>query len=223
MVRDLAYFIQGDSGPGPGVLLLHSFWGLTSAVKALADDLADSGHTVLAPDINFGELPATEQEALDHLGKASPDRLASLVLSSAGLLNEKSTDGPIGIIGFGMGGSLGLWASVRLHDIVGAAVSFYGSQQIDFAGSNSAYLIHLAEDDEFISEDEAAFMEATMGLEALQVEVIRYPGTRHGFAEPDGQTFDPAATDQAWSTTKEFVGTRLSGHHDSVPDGDGSA
>ena len=222
MVRDLAYFIQGDSGPGPGVLLLHSFWGLTTAVKSLADDLADAGHTVLAPDINFGELPATEQEALDHLGKASPDRLASLVLSSAGLLNEKSTEGPIGIVGFGMGGSLGLWASVRLRNIVGAAVSFYGSQQIDFAGSRSAYLIHLAEDDEFVSDDEAAFMEATMRLEELAVEVVRYPGTKHGFAEPDGETFDPMAADEAWKTTKVFLDSRLSDHTYRVPDGDGA-
>jgi len=209
VVRDLAYFIQSDRGPGPGVLVLHSYWGLTSSVKSLCDELADDGYTVLAPDINFGELPETEQEALDHLGKASPDRLASLVLSSAGLLHEKSTAGPIGIIGFGMGGSLALWASVRLGEMVTAAVSFYGSQQIDFAGSKSSYLIHLAASDEFISDDDAAFMEATMGLEELEVEVIRYPGTSHGFAEPDGQTFDPAAFDMAWQATRRFLAGRL--------------
>lgn len=209
VVRDLAYFIQGDQGPGPGVLLLHSLWGLTSSVKSLADDLAERGYTVLAPDINFGELPETEGAALDHLGQASPDRLASLVLSSAALLHEKSTKGPVGIIGFGMGGSLGLWASVRLHDIVTAAVSFYGSQQIDFAGSNAAYLIHLAETDEFISDDEAAFMEATMGLEDLAVTVERYPGTQHGFGDPDGESFDPGAFDQAWERTVAFLDKTL--------------
>lgn len=209
MVRDLAYFVQSDDGPGPGVLLLHSFWGLTSSVKGLADDLADHGYTVLAPDINFGTLPDSEQEALNHLGAANPDRLASLVLSSVGLLYERSTDGPIGIIGFGMGGSLALWASVRLADLVTAAVSFYGSQQIDFAGSKSDYLIHLAEEDEYITDDEAAFMEATMGLEELTVEVVRYPGTRHGFSEPDGETFDPETFDDAWKRTLEFLGNRL--------------
>ena len=211
MVRDLAYFVQADEGSGPGVLILHSLWGLTSSVKNLSDTLADRGYTVLAPDINFGELPDSEREALDHLGAASPDRLASLVISSAKLLHEKSTEGPIGIVGFGMGGSLGLWASVRLADLVAAAVSFYGSQQIDFAGSKSSYLIHLAEDDEFISDDEAAFMEATMGLESLPVEVIRYPGTKHGFCEPDGDNFDPETFDQAWDLTVEFLGDRLAG------------
>lgn len=205
MVRDLAYFVQDDAGAGPGVLILHSLWGLTSSVKNLADGLADRGYTVLAPDINFGELPESEQDALDHLGVASPDRLASLVISSAKLLHEQSMEGPIGIVGFGMGGSLGLWASVRLADLVGAAVSFYGSQQIDFAGSKSAYLVHFAEEDEFITDDEAAFMEATMGLESLPVEVIRYPGTKHGFCEPDGDSFDPESFERAWTTTLGFL------------------
>ncbi len=209
MVRDLAYFVQDDAGPGPGVLILHSFWGLTSSVKNLADGLADRGYTVLAPDINFGELPESEQDALNHLGDASPDRLASLVISSARLLHERSTEGQIGIVGFGMGGSLGLWASVRLADLVGAAVSFYGTQQIDFAGSKSSYLIHLAEEDEFITHDEVAFMEATMGLESLPVDVVRYPGTKHGFCEPDGDTFHPDAFEGAWTTTLAFFAAQL--------------
>lgn len=191
------------------MLVLHSFWGLTRSVKSLCDDLADHGYTVLAPDINFGELPQSEQDALDHLGNADPNRLASLVLSSAKLLHEKSTEGPIGIVGFGMGGSLALWASVRLGDLVGAAVSFYGSQQIDFAGANAAYLVHLADEDEYVSDDEAAFMEATMRLENLKVEVVRRRGTRHGFAEPDGDTFDPIAFDDAWAKTLTLLETQL--------------
>jgi carboxymethylenebutenolidase len=205
VVRDLAYFVQGDRGKGPGVLLLHSFWGLTSSVKDLCDGLADHGFTVLAPDINFGELPETEQAGIDHLGEASPDRLASLVLSSARLLADQSVDGPIGIVGFGMGGSLALWASVRLKGLICAVVSFYGTQQIDFAGSESAYLIHFAEEDDYITEDEAAFMEATMGLESLPVEVVKYVGTKHGFCEPDGETFDPEAFERAWARTIEFL------------------
>lgn len=208
-MRDLAYFVQGDEGKGPGILLLHSLWGLTPSVKGLCDDLADRGFTVLAPDINFGELPDTEQEGIDHLSEANADHLASLVLSSAQLIANESADGPIAVVGFGMGGSLGLWASVRLRDVIGAAVSFYGTQQIDFAGSRSWYLVHFAEEDDYISDDEVVFMEATMGLESLPVEVITYPGTRHGFCEPDGESFDLGAFEQAWSRTVEFLIERL--------------
>ncbi len=209
MAHDLAYFVQSRQGTGPGVLVLHSLWGLTSSVKGLCDALADHGFTVLAPDINFGELPETEQEGIDRLGEASPDRLASLVLSSVRLLAKQSRMGPIGIVGFGMGGSMALWASVRLPDLVGAVVSFYGSQQIDFAGSKSSYLIHFAEEDDYVTDDEAAFMEATMRLEDLPVEVITHEGTRHGFCEPDSETFDAAASDEAWQRTLDFLDQRL--------------
>ena len=205
MVKDLAYFIQIGEERGPGVLLLHSFWGLTSTVKSLADGLADEGYTVLVPDISFGEVPETETEAVDHLGKANPDRLASLVLSSAQLLHEKSSEPAIAVIGFGMGGSLALWASVRLNSVIDRVVSFYGTQQIDFAGSRSRYLIHLAESDEYVTDDETVFMEATMGLESLDVEFHHYPGTLHGFGDPDGETFDPGSFELAWQRTVEFL------------------
>jgi carboxymethylenebutenolidase len=205
VARDLAYFIQDGPVPGQGVLLLHSFWGLTSSVKSRADGLADRGYTVLAPDINFGELPGSESEAVDHLGKANPDRLASLVLSSAQLLHEKSSEPTIAAVGFGMGGSMALWASVRLSSIIDRVVSFYGTQQIDFAGSRSRYLVHLAESDDYITEDETAFMEATMGLESLEMSFHHYPGTKHGFADPDGATFDPDSSDLAWKRTVEFL------------------
>lgn len=205
MVKDLAYFIQDQSGPGPGVLILHSFWGLTSSVKSRADILADEGYTVLVPDLNFGELPATEAGAVAHLEEANPDRLASLVLSSAQLLGEKSRDDHISIVGFGMGGSLALWASVRLPSIVTKTVSFYGTQQIDFAGSRSRYLLHLAAEDDYITDDEVVFMQATMGLEELDLETHKYQGTRHGFGEPDGTTFDPESFDLSWRRTVDFL------------------
>lgn len=212
MPRDQAYFVQGE-GKGPGVLVLHSLWGLTSSLKKTCDRLADLGYTVLAPDIGFGELPETEEEGIDKLGEASPDRLASLVLTSARLVYEQSTEGPIAIVGFGMGGSLGLWASVRLPDLVTAVVSFYGTQQIDFAGSRSSYLIHYAEQDDYITDDEATFMEATMGLESLTVEAVTYPGTAHGFCEPDSETYDRDASDAAWRSTVEFLAGQMAREH----------
>jgi dienelactone hydrolase len=69
--------------------------------------------------------------------------------------------------------------------------------------------VHLADEDEYVSDDEAVFMEATMRLENLKVEVVRRRGTRHGFAEPDGDTFDPIAFDDAWAKTLGLLETQL--------------
>lgn len=204
-MQDQAYFVSPPGGPGPGVLLLPAWWGLTRPVRRRADDLSQEGFTVLAPDLAFGHRPSDEAEAERILGEADPNRLVSLVTSSAGLLKEKSAEGPVGVVGFGMGGSLALWLSVRGSDLVAATVSFYGSQVIDFSGAVAEYQIHLAETDRFIPEDEAAFMEATMGLESLDVEVIRHPGTRHGFADPESPAFDPDRAEEAWNRAVEFL------------------
>ena len=206
---DQVYFVSPPSGPAAGILLLPAWWGLTRVVRRRADRLSEAGFTVLAPDLALGERPSTEEEAETTLGAADPNRLASLVLSPARLLDEKSSPGPIGVMGFGMGGSLALWLSVRSAGLVSAAVSFYGSQAIDFAGSEADYQIHLAETDRFISAVEAAFMEATIGLESLDVTTHVYPGTRHGFADPESPAYDPEAADLAWKRALRFLRGRL--------------
>lgn len=171
--------------------------------------MADAGFTVLAPDMALGNRPSTEAEAEELLIEANPNRLASLVNSSAALLVEKSGSDQIAVVGYGMGGSMGLWLSVRQPELVQAAVSFYGSQIIDFAGATADYQIHLAEHDRFISQDEAAFMEATMGLEALEVSIHVYPGTHHGFADPESPAYDADAAQESFERALEFLHHRL--------------
>jgi carboxymethylenebutenolidase len=198
----LAYFISPLEGPGPGVLLLHSWFGLTSFVKRLADRIADEGFTVLAPDLLSGRLPLTAGEAETVLKEADPGYLATATLSAASVLSVRSAGGPMAVVGLGMGGSMGLWASTRAPELMDRVVSFYGTQNVDFDTSQSRYLLHLAEDDPWVTADDAAFMQATMGLEGLSIEVHRYPGTAHGFFE-DGTA--PAAADLAWQRTLSFL------------------
>ena len=198
----LAYFISPESGPGPGVLLMHSWWGLNRFTKRLADRLADEGFTVLAPDLFQGALPDTEATAEATLRAADPNDLASATLSAAGVLHRQSAH--IQVIGLGMGGSLGLWASVRLPTMVTAVVSLYGAQNIDFAGSRATYQVHLAAHDPWLPRDDASFMEATIGLAGLAVEVFDYPGTAHGFFE-EGRTHDPEAALLAWDRMLRFL------------------
>ena len=197
----LAYFISPEKA-GPGVLLLHSWFGLNSNTKRLADRLADEGFTVLAPDLMNEALPVDQVEAEATLQAADPNYLASATLSAAGVLARQSTT--IQVVGLGMGGSLSLWASVRLPAFVTGAVSIYGAQSIDFAESRSRYQIHLAENDPWLPEDDAIFMEATMRLEALKVDVYTYPGTTHGFFE-EGIHHDQAASDLVWDRVVTFL------------------
>lgn len=162
---------------------------------------------MLAPDLSEGETFVEADEARDHLASLDPDKLAALTLTSAGIVREKSGDAraPIAVVGFSMGASLGLWASVRVPEHISKVAAFYGVQSIDFAGSASRYQLHLADDDPLVPEDDAAFMEATMGMENLPVEVHRYPGTSHFFFEGDQEEYDEDAARVAWERLLEFL------------------
>lgn len=196
-----AYYMSPAS-PGPGLLLLHSWWGLNSFTKKLADRFSDEGFTVLAPDFFSGEIPSDQPSAEATLRAADPNYLAATTLSSVSVLARQSPQ--IGIVGMGMGGSLGLWASVRVPEMVKRVVSFYGTQNVDFAGSRSSYLVHLAEDDPWVTSDDAAFMQATISLEGLTVELLDYPGTTHGFFE-QGESYHPEAAELAWQRSLGFL------------------
>ncbi|HVR31769.1 MAG TPA: alpha/beta fold hydrolase [Acidimicrobiia bacterium] len=206
-MSDSAYFVSPPSGPGPAVLLLHSWWGLTPFFRRLADRLSEQGFTVLVPDLSGGETFSEADEARDHLASLDADRLASLTLAAARLVQEKSAapDEPIAVVGLSMGASLALWASVRLGPQVSKVVVFYGAQSIDFAGSESRYQLHMADHDDLVAVDEAAFMEATMGIESLEVDVHRYLGTSHFFFERDRTEYDDAAATVAWNRMLDFL------------------
>jgi carboxymethylenebutenolidase len=184
-------------------LLLHSWHGLNTATKRLADRLADEGFTVLAPDLLGGALPASSVEAEATLAAADPNDLVAATLGGLGVLG-RTGELPSRVVGLGMGGSLGLWLSVRRAVQVEAVASFYGSQTIDFDGSVARYQLHLAEHDPWVSPDDAAFTEATIGLSDLRIETFLYPGTKPGFFE-QGDNFDEAASELAWSRLLPFL------------------
>ena len=210
-VSDTAYFVTPPTGTGPGVLLLHSWWGLSHFFRRLADRISEEGFTVLAPDLNQGAVFEVPELAEQHLADADPNHLARLVLSSAKLVQNRAADPEQGIavVGFSMGASLGLWASVRMPETITAVVSFYGTQSIDFEGAEAGYQLHLADNDPLVPDDEAAFMEATMALVDLDVETHRYAGASHWFFEEDRDAFDPAAAAQAWDRMLGFLVRRL--------------
>jgi carboxymethylenebutenolidase len=206
------YLVHPLGGAGPGVLVLHSWWGLTPFFKSVCDRLADDGFTALAPDLLAGHQPATPDEAETVLARADVDRGAALVLSSARALRAASDDprAAIGVVGFSMGASWGLWLSARSPLEVAATVAFYGTQIIDFAEARSAYLGHFAEFDALVPDDEVVELEAHLKLLGLDTTFWRYPGTAHWFFEADRRlAYVQDAAELAWIRTTDFLRRHL--------------
>lgn len=203
-----AYLVAPDGGPGPGVLVLHSWWGLTAGTRKRCDDLADAGYTALAPNMLPGRLPIIAAEAELELAETDPNETAALLLSSVVALRAHSADpeAPVAVVGYSMGASWALWLAARNPLSVRAAVSYYGFQDIDFVDARAAFQVHVAEHDALMTEDQADEMEGHLRLLHDDVEFHRYPGTRHWFAEEEQvDFFDAEASALAWRRTLAFL------------------
>ena len=206
-----AYLVQPDDGPGPGVLVLCSWWGLTRYMKDFCGTLADNGYTVLAPDLLQGERPDTEAEGERALAELDADDLTGLVISSAHLVRSAAADAaaPIAVVGFSMGASLAFWLSARLPGSVHGVVAFYGAQSIDFEDARAVYQGHFAEDDHWVSDDDRVLTESFVRLSGLDTEFHVYPGTRHWFMEEGNPNHDPEAAAEALERTLAFLDRHL--------------
>lgn len=73
------------TGKGPGVLVLHAWWGLNDTIKAFCTQLAASGFVAFAPDLYHGKVAdnvadaETLGTALD-LAAADPEHIRSVVI-----------------------------------------------------------------------------------------------------------------------------------------------
>lgn len=205
------YLTVPDSGTGPGILVLHAWWGLTPFFKTVCDRLAAAGFVALAPDLLGGQVADTVEQAERQLAEADADQIAHVTASGLHHLRQLSITpaGPMGVLGFSMGASMALWLSAREPEGVAATAVFYGTQDIDFAGSRSAYLGHFAETDPWVEEDQLVLLEADLHLLDLNPTIHRYPGTQHWFFEEDRPEHHPEASALAWERTLEFFRERL--------------
>ena len=196
----------------PGVLVLHSWWGLSRYFRSVADRLADEGFVALAPDLHLGRTADTPDAAEALLADMDPNVVADLVVSSASVLAglPVTLDRPIGVLGFSMGASWGLWLAARAPQLVQAVVACYGIQTVDFAAAEAAFQLHAAEHDELVDDDDLAMLEASLHLDGHEVEVHRYPGTGHWFLEEDRPAAHaPEAAALAWSRSVGFLHRHL--------------
>jgi len=199
---------------GPGILVLHAWWGLTAHVRGVCDRLADEGYVALAPDLLAGKVATEIDQAEQQLEAANADELAHLTRSGLQTLRDlpATADGPVGVLGWSMGGSMALWLAARVPEAIAATATYYGDQDIDMATARCAFLGHYAEVDPYVADDSLVLLESELHLNGLEVEFHRYPGTQHWFAEDDRPEHDPKAASLAWQRTLDFFRERLPMH-----------
>lgn len=210
----VGYEALPERGTGPGVLVLHSWWGLNAFFRELCDRLAAAGFVAVAPDLWGGAVATTVAEAEQLLQQrdaaateqALADALAHLAAHPAGSGAE------LGVIGCSMGAA---WA-INLagsHPQIKAVTLFYGIGEGDFAAMQAAFLGHFAEgdpweEDEWVQQTENGLREA-----GREVQFHWYAGAGHWFFEADrDDAYNAEAAGLAWERTLAFLRERLPGN-----------
>lgn len=203
-------YLAAPPAGGPGVLVLHAWWGLNATIEAFCDRLAAAGFMAFAPDLYRGEvavtIPAAEAlgAALDarHAdAKAEIARAADFVAGHA-----KGTRDGIAVIGFSLGAYYALDLAAARPALVRDVVLFYGSGGGDFSASRATYLGHFAGNDPYEPPASVDGLEATLRAAGRHVTFHRYPGVGHWFFEPDRpDAYDEPASSLAWERTLAFL------------------
>lgn len=209
------YLALPQSGTGPGVLVLHAWWGLVPTFVEVCDRLAAAGFVAFAPDLYHGRTAATiaEAEALQEVMEGN-DGARLRPIAHAGL--ERLLDDPrvtrpaIGIVAFSMGVYYALELSALQPEAVAAVVAFYGLGDADQSTARAGYQGHFAEHDQYQSLDEMRSMEADIRAAGHETDFHVYPGAAHWFFEADRpDAYDAEAAQLAWDRTVTFLQRRL--------------
>ncbi len=208
-----------DTSGGPGVLVLHAWWGLTEPFRQACDRLAAAGFVALAPDLYRGKTTASVEEAetLSSALNQEEERVRGDITGALRFLREHGATSPavgrgaVGVIGFSMGGAYALDTSVALPAEIAAVVIFYATYTgLDFAAAQAAYLGHFAANDPFEPSESVAELERELQAAAKQATFYTYPGTTHWFFEPNRpDAYDAAAATLAWERTIAFLNAEL--------------
>ncbi|MGE0455383.1 MAG: dienelactone hydrolase family protein [Vicinamibacteria bacterium] len=176
------YLARPASGKGRGVLVIQEWWGLNDHVKAVADRFAREGFLALAPDLYHGTVTKSPDEAGKLLMALNIDQAERDLRGAAVRLRELS-GGPVGTVGFCMGGALSLFAACKAGADVAACVVYYGGHpkvSYDFDALKAPVLGHWAEDDGFANAN-VPLIRGELEKRGKPFEFHSYPGTKHAF------------------------------------------
>ncbi len=98
---------------GPGVIVLHEFFGLTPSIRDFTDRLCDEGFTALAVDLYDGATAGSVDEALALMSSLDDERVL-LQLKAATEHLASNWHPRVGVVGFSLGAGLTLGLTRRL-------------------------------------------------------------------------------------------------------------
>lgn len=212
-------FMAYRNGPvgAPGVVVIQEIFGVNPFVRAVVDRMARLGYDAVAPDLFWRIEPGvniTDQsdeewkKAFDLYSKFDVAKGIHDIQTTIALLRRSSPK--VGATGYCLGGLLAYLTACRTD--ADASASYYGvgiDQMLGEAGGIRApLLMHIAEEDGFVSKDAQAAIKSGLGPIA-GVTIHSYPGMDHAFTRIGGAHYNDAAAKLANGRTADFFKAHL--------------
>jgi dienelactone hydrolase len=212
------------SGPRPGVLVVHEWWGLNDYARDRAKQLAKLGYVAFAADL-YGDGKVT-----DHPQQAS--EMATKVRANVQDWRQRAatalkilTDQPqcdktkLAAIGYCFGGSTCLQLAYSGADLK-AVGTFHAAlptpSPAEAKQIKAPLLVCHGAADRFIPEAAVQAFRAALDQAGVKYEFVAYPGIVHSFTVPDadkhnmaGLKYDQAADEDSWKRLTALFADKL--------------
>jgi carboxymethylenebutenolidase len=205
-----AYRADPSGKPKGAMVVAQEIFGVNSHIRNVCDRLAAHGYVAVAPalfdrfvrDFESGYSADEVAHARSYLGKIDWPKM--LLDIQAGIDDVKAV-GPVGVIGFCMGGSAAFLAATRLTS-VSAAVAYYGGQIVKFADERPKCPVqmHFGETDASIPMSDVEIVKQ----KRKDCEIFTYPAG-HGFYCDERANFNDASAKLAWQRTIDFLAKNM--------------
>lgn len=202
-----AYRAEPKSAPKGALVVIQEIFGVNLHIRSICDRLAEAGYVAEAPALfdrqqpNFESGYTPDEVAAARKFIANPDWDAMLRDAAASISDLKSV-GPVGIIGFCMGGTVAFLAATRLSGL-SVAVGFYGGGIAKNADEKPKcpVQLHFGEKDTGISLADVD----TIKQKRPETEIFVYPGAQHGFNCDARASYDAPSAKLAWDRSLAFI------------------
>ena len=215
-----AYVARPKTLPASIVVVLQELFGVNADIRKTCDDLAEQGFLAVAPDLFWRQEPGVDFSVTSEADWQHGLRLYQAYDRDAGVRDICDTldtmaklpecTGKIAVQGYCLGALMTFLTAVRAQ--VNAAVAYHGADTEKYLGEvqnlHAPLLMHLGEEDEFISKAAQAEIKSALASKA-NATVYSYPGQRHAFARHSGTHYNAAAAALANGRTSKFLQREL--------------
>ena len=207
-----AYRADPAGAPKGGIVVIQEIFGVNQHIRKVCDDFAKEGYVAVAPalfdrtqkDFQSGYTPPEIEKARTFVAKPDWD---AMMRDTDAALKELKGVGPLGIIGFCMGGTIAFLAATRLSGL-SAAVGYYGGRIVAFADEKPKcpVQLHFGEKDASIPMTDVEIIKQKRSSDC---EIFVYSEAGHGFHCDERGSFHKDSAGVAWKRTTDFFAKNM--------------